>query len=500
MSVAGNVHFQMPTKCSAASVQEALAGLGVASFGRARKDRLVILDNFPADIWADGALLTRSRAGQWVWWRDARPEYQLQSPDQAKFWWDLPACRLRDQVEKAVGLWSLQPVATVSTSRKAFTLRNADEKIVVRGEWLHVEGLEPRLSIQALRGYGREYEHVCQGLSALGAMEVASLDLREMLEQQDRAPQVLALKGPYGIATDEPAEQAVRRMAVAMFSLARCFETGVIDDTDTEFVHQYRVSLRKLRSLLSLMKSALPNELPHRAKRELAGMASAMGTLRDLDVFLLDQGRYRQMLPQVFHPGFDGFIAQIRKDRQRALNATRRQLRSATYTRRCDELAQMLDAPATFEAASASRPVQRVASARILKRYLRIRAASLQVTAATDDEQVHEIRIECKKLRYMLEFFAELYPKNRLKPIYKALKRLQDVLGRFNDASVQQIFLNQYAQRSQDEPQSAALHGLIAVLHQEQLKIRAQAEDELHQFAQDHIAANFSAMFGRNGA
>ncbi len=61
----------------------------------------------------------------------------------------------------------------------------------------------------------------------------------------------------------------------------------------------------------------------------------------------------------------------------------------------------------------------------------------------TEDEVVHQLRINCKKLRYLMEFFAPLFPENEIKTLIKALKLLQDNLGNFNDYSVQQIFLRQ---------------------------------------------------------
>jgi triphosphatase len=45
-------------------------------------------------------------------------------------------------------------------------------------------------------------------------------------------------------------------------------------------------------------------------------------------------------------------------------------------------------------------------------------------------------RIAAKKLRYAAEFFAPLFPAKRGRTYRKALARLQDVLGRLNDAAV----------------------------------------------------------------
>ena len=52
-------------------------------------------------------------------------------------------------------------------------------------------------------------------------------------------------------------------------------------------------------------------------------------------------------------------------------------------------------------------------------------------------EALHDLRKKGKELRYLLEFFASLYPADVVKPMVATLKGLQDVLGRFQDREVQ---------------------------------------------------------------
>jgi len=54
---------------------------------------------------------------------------------------------------------------------------------------------------------------------------------------------------------------------------------------------------------------------------------------------------------------------------------------------------------------------------------------------------IHQLRINCKKLRYLMEFFTLLLPPAEIKKLIRSLKMLQDNPGNFNDYSVQQQFL-----------------------------------------------------------
>src|SRR5690606_30816838 len=95
-----------------------------------------------------------------------------------------------------------------------------------------------------------------------------------------------------------------------------------------------------------------------------------------------------------------------------------------------------------------------------------------EIDEHTPDEQIHELRIEGKKLRYLLDFFSELFAAEQVKPQLKALKRLQTILGDFNDYGVQQEFLLQQLKANTPPEQVAAVNGLVALLYNQQLAAR----------------------------
>src|SRR3546814_3339113 len=56
--------------------------------------------------------------------------------------------------------------------------------------------------------------------------------------------------------------------------------------------------------------------------------------------------------------------------------------------------------------------------------------------AENDATALHEIRIQAKKLRYAVEFFASLHGGRKQKRFLKRVKQIQEVLGVVNDAAV----------------------------------------------------------------
>jgi len=133
--------------------------------------------------------------------------------------------------------------------------------------------------------------------------------------------------------------------------------------------------------------------------------------------------------------------------------------------------------PETSNADNARRPVKELASYFIYRQYRRIIKDGQRITTTSPDEDLHQLRIDGKKLRYLLEFFASLYPPDQIKTLIIQLKRLQDNLGKFNDLSVQQDYLRAYLESLDKSSRvevlnAAAIGGLLARLHEHHQQVR----------------------------
>jgi len=118
-------------------------------------------------------------------------------------------------------------------------------------------------------------------------------------------------------------------------------------------------------------------------------------------------------------------------------------LNSERYARILSDWEEFLNEPVPeiLEAANATMSIIDLAQWRIVKRYRRIIKDGKFLLEHPQAELMHALRIECKKLRYLIEFFASLFPAKKIRQLIDQLKRLQDNLGDFNDLSVQQEYL-----------------------------------------------------------
>ena len=121
---------------------------------------------------------------------------------------------------------------------------------------------------------------------------------------------------------------------------------------------------------------------------------------------------------------------------------------------------------------------------------------SAKLNAESDEEDVHDIRKEFKKLRYLIEFFIEVLPGKRTARLINRLKKLQITLGQFNDYCVQLEFLSSVSDDRQIE-MTKSVSGLIAILHRKKIETRNQVEIALANFFTDDMAMEIELAFGK---
>jgi CHAD domain-containing protein len=355
-------------------------------------------------------------------------------------------------------------------------------------------------STHYLRGYGKAHADICISLAKLGAIECRDAgqvyDLLKIERQEYSAKPHIPLK------PQAPVKESAATIIESFIRVARCNEDGVVEDYDTEFLHDYRVSFRKVRSVLSLFKGVYSLEDTVRLKDEFAELMQKTNRLRDLDVYLLTRRHYFSLVPPDTHEGleilFDYFTGERTKEQQKVS----RTLRSKQYQRKVKALEQLFANGSSLtvgpKGEEASLPF---ACGLILKRYGKVCRIARKIDNKTEDAVIHQLRINCKKLRYLMEFFSPLFPQSEMKSLVKALKVLQDNLGNFNDYSVQQLFLRQLlndsmgAFRGHELKVAEGVGALTAMLNRLQLKERGQVMKNFARFDSSTTRDAFKKLF-----
>jgi len=214
---------------------------------------------------------------------------------------------------------------------------------------------------------------------------------------------------------------------------------------DIEGVHQFRVTIRRMRSALSLFRTAIPKEASHHWSDEMRWLASELGLARDLDVFIDEGLAHTARLP------LDGAVRLKELAESRRAKAYHEQVRPMLEGERYQHFKEAF--PDWYEQhrweeaevkkkhrESLDMKVTPFARSLLDKQERRVLSAGSHVDRDNPAE-MHRLRIECKKLRYAAEFFRPIFA--GMDTFISHMKGLQDLLGLMNDVAVMQGLLDE---------------------------------------------------------
>jgi CHAD domain-containing protein len=255
--------------------------------------------------------------------------------------------------------------------------------------------------------------------------------------------------------------------------------------------------LRKARSLTGLFRKAFPTALYQHIKTTLAELARSTNTLRELEVFLLRRSDYSASLPDNLQADLDSLYTRIAEQRLRGWEELVLSLGSADYRHRLDALHNLLQQPPALATAMGQKPIGMAARRKIINHYGKIVAMRSEVLADASAEALHELRIEIKKLRYLMEFYAEHLATQSIKKLIQKTKLLQQILGDINDCAVQARFLAELPGLRADNPgQTALTDSLLALLSQRQTVECARVPGALSELCGTAMHEKFDRLFG----
>jgi CHAD domain-containing protein len=236
------------------------------------------------------------------------------------------------------------------------------------------------------------------------------------------------------VTPSQTVEEAFEFILEANLALVKEWEPVALAGEDIEGVHQMRVGLRRMRSELSVFRSAIPRKLTRPLAKEMRWAARALDRARDLDVYIAEnfpgKGSKSQQKMQSI----------AREHRELAYGRVRGIVQSNRYLTFSREINDWVDTKAwRGQLSEEQRRVLRHKitpfACQVLEEHQADVLEAGKEIEKIDSEALHRLRIECKKLRYATEFFAPLYG-GRMEQYTRLLKALQDLLGTLHDTAV----------------------------------------------------------------
>jgi CHAD domain-containing protein len=283
-----------------------------------------------------------------------------------------------------------------------------------------------------------------------------------------------------GILPDDPMSEAGRK--VLLFHLARMLkhEEGTREGIDIEELHDMRVATRRMRSAFRTFAAYYE---PRAIRPYVVGLrrtARALGKVRDLDVFMQKARSYLDGLGQDHARDLDLLLDAWQGQREEARVAMIQVLDGSKYRDFVDAFRLFLESPGAGARRGDRIPPRPTLVCHVAPQLIYGRWASVQafgpLLEGAPVSVLHALRIECKRLRYTLEFFAEVLAP-AAKQVIEAVIELQDHLGDLNDADVANVMLSDFLfSPSGGEGGRLIAPGVVAYLAVKQRELQALVE------------------------
>ncbi|MBE0471996.1 MAG: CHAD domain-containing protein [Methyloprofundus sp.] len=357
--------------------------------------------------------------------------------------------RLKTKLDPLLDMRALLPLCQLPHQVYQINVLNKDQKTIVRIKLEKYEGLGSRISLQPLKGYEKAMDRVSVLLEkSLALAPTQSSILNSALKLQGRKAKDYSSKLAIQLDPELRADHASKIIYRDLLKAIKTNEAGTIADTDTEFLHDYRVAVRRTRAGLSQIKHVFPDKVVAKHASFFAWLGQITGATRDLDVYLLNYKQYKAALPESLQDALVPLYTFLKQKQKQAQTELANQLKSPNYIKQLLAWEQYLKAPLPKKGCSsaANLSIKALADQRIWKVYKRLIKQAEAITEHSPAEALHELRKTCKKLRYLMEFFQSLYPADEVKELIKALKGFQSVLGDFQDYEVQENSLKRFSE------------------------------------------------------
>ena len=424
---------------------------------------------------------------------------------------NFPAGELKDAIAPVIDVRSLIRVITVEEATHRLEVRNKDRKTVAVCTLLHRTAfsteeervqLDPIVVLTPLKGFRDNGAHIARILRSRYTEIPMNRIFDHLFEIADQKKLIREVTYPPRLDPTWSTCHALKVLLSDQLETAEREIDGMSRDIDTEFLHDFRVALRRSRAALSGCRSVLSKEKHRKLTEALKTLASRTGPLRDYDVMLLDTNKYISLVPKRLHQGLENFFGYIGGLRDSAFTDMTAFLDTEEFSAAVGVIKDFCSSGAGKWCTEENTSISSTASGVIISRFALLRKRIDRYFRGKAD--IHQVRIDCKKLRYFMEMFSQFYPRKRVAPVIKDLKTFQTSLGNLHDVIVQQEILMESLDKMQHSgyasPEAnAAVGGIVTSLTVRQQEMEKSIEDVLMKYRKKIKGKEMTKLFSIPG-
>ena len=257
--------------------------------------------------------------------------------------------------------------------------------------------------------------------------------------------------------------EALRALFLSIFKEIKRLKSDYLQDHDEEILHNLRVNLRKVRSLLKIFNGVFDEKVTLFFGENFKILANSTNKKRDLDIFLGFLSEQKHANELIY------FV-------QKALNLEYENVKSYLGDEEnyafLKEWEIFLNEGEFYRSKLFDVSLSRLGSFKLRTLLVLAQKRLKSLDQDCPNESFHKIRIELKKVRYTYEFLSEIFYFDGLKKYEERLKDMQEIFGALQDYDVWLSILERLPEAAGKEKLESKIYKQIYKTREEILKKR----------------------------
>lgn len=227
----------------------------------------------------------------------------------------------------------------------------------------------------------------------------------------------------------------------------------------SEYIHRFRVDMRKLRALLNFLKPMIGEEVYETVNSSLRDLGKKLSPLRDLDTLIAECSEVALNEPDLISNYADVFRF-LEKERLKLVKKQSTKKAFRDFNKILKEVKALLQQMTLTLEDAKEDEMEEFVDNRYQHKIKKFRNQYDKLDVS-NYEEVHETRKQAKKVRYTSSGFKKVFNKSKRKSIQKEAKTAQSYLGEITDTHVIIEILEEYRDKAPNEKIIESIEKLI---------------------------------------
>ncbi|NOQ89516.1 MAG: CHAD domain-containing protein [Gammaproteobacteria bacterium] len=474
----------------------------------------VFYDTFDWRLYKNGSAFEmhddgRSRKIYWRKDKDAKLKIQLGLKKVPHLAAELPACELRQQLEAVISVRELLPRIKLRIKRQSLTVLDENKKVVVRLDldvyWHSASRLRAarvltkRLVIKSVKGYAKDYRRVEALFLAMQLQPAQNNIMKLALIVSGVSPVEYTAQLNLLLDPEMSTELALKKILHRLLEIMQQNTSGSLSGKDTEFIHDYLLSIQKIRAALKQINDVLPPAVNTKYEKFFSTLDELTGPIRNLDVFLLQLENYQADFQTSEWQQLQALREYLLRSRAEMQKKFIDSVKSSRYRKNIKQWRDYLENSGTesFPPDKASQSVYKLADELLLDFYQQTLQQGNVIASGNKagDGAFDKLRDTLKKMLYLMAFFQSLYPAGKMRLLIQVLTDLQNKLEESSTLSINIGMVKAFVKQSKDEDAVQASTQMIDILQRQQHETEKMFKNCYAAYSSSANQKKFKEMF-----